>query len=222
MARSDQQELDDEDFMTTIAKSRFKIVLIFVLAVLISFWLGRMSIPTVATIDMTQKWPSKIRSAMLSLEPWLQNAQAVRLGRYIVYAPKDNNTYKLRIMTDPLKKYIDIDENNISIMFDTAVNDSISITDKDKKSGRRSICYDIYDDNDKVIGNVIDIGRDGQPDFKYMRGDGKEMYVREENKYIFVAGQWRHFTVKEKERGVIIDGEWEKVKFVQSHYELDE
>ena len=208
--------------MTTIAKSRFKIVLIFVLAVLTSFWLGRMSRPHVATIDMTQKWPSKMRSDVLSLEPWLQNVQAIRLGRYIVFAPKENNTYKLGIMSDPLKKYIEIDENNVSIMLNSAVNDSISITDKDKKSGRRSISYDIYDDNYKVIGNVIDIGRDGQPDFKYMRGDGKEMYVREKYKYIFVAGQWRNFTVKEKERGVIIDGEWKKVKFVQSHYELDE
>ncbi len=161
-----------------------------------------------------------MRTAMLSLEPWLQNAQAVRLGRYIVYAPKENNTYKLRIMTDPLKKYLEIDENNVSIMFNSAVNDTISISDKDIKNGRRSISYDIYDDNDKVIGTVIDIGRDGQPDFKYMRGDGKEMYVRDDNKYIFVAGQWRHYTVKEKEKGVIIDGQWKKVNFVGSHYEL--
>jgi hypothetical protein len=212
--------LDNEDLMTTITKPGVKIVLIFVLAVLISFWLGRVSRPSVATIDITQKWPSKMRTTMLSLEPWLQNAQAVRLGRYIVYAPKENNTYKLRIMTDPLKKYVEIDENNISIMFNSAVNDTISISDKDKKNGRRTISYDIYDDNDKVIGTVIDIGRDGQPDFKYMRGDGKEMYVRDENKYIFVAGQWRHYTVKEKEKGVIIDGKWKKVNFVGSHYEL--
>jgi hypothetical protein len=206
--------------MITITKPGVKIILIFVLAVLISFWLGRVSRPSVATIDITQKWPSKMRTAMLSLEPWLQNAQAVRLGRYIVYAPKENNTYKLRIMTDPLKKYLEIDENNVSIMFNSAVNDTISISDKDIKNGRRSISYDIYDDNDKVIGTVIDIGRDGQPDFKYMRGDGKEMYVRDDNKYIFVAGQWRHYTVKEKEKGVIIDGQWKKVNFVGSHYEL--
>jgi hypothetical protein len=204
--------------MITITKPGVKIILIFVLAVLISFWLGRVSRPSVATIDITQKWPSKMRTAMLSLEPWLQNAQAVRLGRYIVYAPKENNTYKLRIMTDPLKKYLEIDENNVSIMFNSAVNDTISISDKDIKNGRRSISYDIYDDNDKVIGTVIDIGRDGQPDFKYMRGEGKEMYVRDDNKYIFVVGQWRHYTVKEK--GVIIDGQWKKVNFVGSHYEL--
>jgi len=170
--------LDHKDFMTTITMPRFKFFLIFVLVALISFLLGRASRPPVTTIDVTQSWPKELRAAMLQIEPWLQTAQAVRLGKYIIYTPKETNTYKLRIMTDPLKKYIDIDENNISIDFNTAVHDSISITDKDKDHSRRSISYNIFDDQGTVIGTVIDFGRDGQLDNKYMRGDGKEMYAQ--------------------------------------------
>ena len=95
------------------------------------------------------------------------------------------------------------------------------ITDKDKDSGRRSISYDIYDDKDNIIGNVIDIGRDGQPDFKYMRGDGKEMLVKQKDKYLWVAGQWRTWSMKDKGRAVFIDGKWRKVKIAKSHFELE-
>jgi hypothetical protein len=208
--------------MAMITKSRIKYILFIVLAVLLSFWLGRASRPAATTIDITQKWPSEIRTAMLSLEPWLQNAQAVRLGKYIFFTPKENNTSKLKIVTDPPRKYVDIDESQISIItLDKKVNDSILIADKDKDSGRRSISYDIYDDKDNIIGNVIDIGRDGQPDFKIMRGDGKEMLVKQKDKFLWVAGQWRIWSMKEKARAVLIDGKWRKVKFVQSHFELE-
>jgi predicted transport protein len=157
---------------------------------------------------------------MLSIEPWMKNAQIVRLGKYIIYAPADKNTYTLRIVTDPLNKYIDLEQNKIYIDFNTTNHDSISITDKDKDNSRRTISYDIFDDHDSIIGNVTDVGRDGQLDYKYMRGDGKEMYVKDKDKYIFVAGQWRNSFIRDKDKGVIINGQWKKVKFVNSRYEL--
>lgn len=206
--------------MINVNTKRVTFTIILVMTALLSFWLGRISRPVIETADVTQKWPLEIKAAMLSIEPWMKNAQIVRVGKYIIYAPTDKNTYKLRIVTDPLKKYIDLEENKIYIDFNTTNHDSISITDKDKDNSRRTISYDIFDDNDSIIGNVTDVGRDGQPDYKYMRGDGKEMHVKDEDKYIFVAGQWRHSAVKEKERCVIIDGKWKKVKFVKSRYEL--
>jgi hypothetical protein len=46
------------------------------------------------------------------------------------------------------------------------------------------------------------------------------MYVKDKDKYIFVAGQWRNSFIRDKDKGVIINGQWKKVKFVNSRYEL--
>ena len=120
--------------MRNIKTKRVIFTIILVMTALLSFWLGRISRPAIEIGDVTQKWPSEIKTAMLSIEPWMKNAQIVRVGKYIIYAPAEKNTYKLRIVSDPLRKYIDLEENKIYIDFNVTNHDPISITDKDKEN----------------------------------------------------------------------------------------
>ncbi|MBI5191319.1 MAG: hypothetical protein HZA22_11700, partial [Nitrospirae bacterium] len=98
--------------------------------------------------------------------------------------------------------------------------DIISINNDTKRPEKSSrfISYDIYDDNGSVIGDIIDYGRDGQPDFKTLYGDGKSQKPKEFA--VWYGGEWRTLIQKGKPYGLVIDGRFRRYHIKDNHVVL--
>jgi|GEM_PF-6047645 len=159
--------------------------------------------------NVIQEFEPKSRELMLQLEPWLKEAQAIQMGPYKIFRPKENNNPKLWVTSPSNFELIAIDENSISIMLKDNSHGGVLLSDGNEDGIFEQLSYEILDPQSGKSGTVFDWDRDGETDLKIIfsgeQNTPADVSVR-------LLGQWQKLIRKDKKSWVSINGEMKEIK----------
>jgi len=148
--------------------------------------------------DITKELSPDLRKQALDLVPWFKNAVGTHIGKYFAYAPNTSKQEELLIAGD--NYLVIMDSHSVSVT-DISNQSSVSVINKSNNSSL--VSYSTVDGNGRVVGEAIDVNRDGQADVRTKKGEPMEFCIQ---------GRWFAIKTNGNQKQALVDGEWKDVE----------